>query len=457
MAALTERKIKIVRSLVENAPDRVVGSLRQALADTADESALGGVRRLVEFEVLDRTLRNTILGPVAPMFVGAGDNPRVLTFPARALSLLWRALRQAESDAIEKARADAMEAGSGHVLMANHDHLVAIAAEGLRVRSSPDYQATAEICDRARPNGAGLLSDCLAIAPVVRRASQKLPEWIAHPGGDTAAAARLAYKDAVEIDDAAGYRFFEMLAAQLAQPWMVLRVISAVMDKPTERYLADSELAGFGAAVLDEIDASLALIAGLDPEAGPMRGSSAAKLADLVVHQLVEVESSVDLQKDHGWGQRVHKQKVSLAGVVEGRLREAEKAVLDALPLHSPRQQRGNRQVPRLGVPPEQRLVTRARTLLTFNDELRSTANYGGFGAARGRLLEKLGEFLERYVDEVVDMIRNHEAEDRTLAAEFLEIAAEFSQLVSGDKAGDLVRRRAHAVLHPDSHVEGQG
>ena len=36
------------------------------------------------------------------------------------------------------------------------------------------------------------------------------------------------------------------------------------------------------------------------------------------------MESSVDLQKEHGWGQRVHKQRLSLAGVVEGRLREAE-------------------------------------------------------------------------------------------------------------------------------------
>ena len=40
MAALSERKIAIVRTLVESAPDKVVGSLRQALAETSDESAL---------------------------------------------------------------------------------------------------------------------------------------------------------------------------------------------------------------------------------------------------------------------------------------------------------------------------------------------------------------------------------------------------------------------------------
>ena len=36
--------------LVESAPDRVVGGLQEALAQTSDDSALAGVRRLVETE-----------------------------------------------------------------------------------------------------------------------------------------------------------------------------------------------------------------------------------------------------------------------------------------------------------------------------------------------------------------------------------------------------------------------
>ncbi len=458
MAALTERKMKIVRILVETAPDRVVGNLRQALADTSDESALGGVRKLVEAEVFDRTLRNMVFQPVAPMFVGGGDDSHALTFPTKALALIWRALRQDEPEALDHLRLAEDDSAAGHVLMATYDHLVQCAAAGLRARAGDDYRAAAEVCDLARPDGAALLANCLAIAPVVRHAIQKLPEWIAHPGsGDTAAAARLAYRDAVEIDEDAGYRFFEMLAAQLAEPWMVLRIISAVMEKPTERYLADSELAGFGEAVLNDIDSTLAAVAALDPETGPTQGRAAAKRVELVIHQIVEIESSVDLQKDHGWGQRIHKQRMSLANVVEGRLREAEKAALEALPLHTPRQQRVRRPVPRLGVPPDERLVGRALTLLAFSDELRATANYGGFSSARAKLVEKLGEFLGHYVEDVLDMLRAGEVEDREAVATFLEIAAEFSQLVSGEKAGELVRRRTQAALHPDSHSETYG
>ena len=101
MAALSERKIAIVRTLVESAPDKVVGSLRQALAETSDESALGGVKRLVEVEVYERNLRNTVLQPIAPMCVGAGDDPHKLTFPSRVLGLVWRGVRAMDLEDVE--------------------------------------------------------------------------------------------------------------------------------------------------------------------------------------------------------------------------------------------------------------------------------------------------------------------------------------------------------------------
>lgn len=451
MAALSERKIAIVRTLVESAPDKVVGSLRQALAETSDESALGGVKRLVEVEVYERNLRNTVLQPIAPMCVGAGDDPHKLTFPSRVLGLVWRGVRAMDdAEDITVVRDAAEHDTPAHVVTAAEDRLTVLAAAGVRAREQKDFRAAAEICDQARPGGADQLAACLEIAPIVRRATQKLPEWLAHPGGETAAGARVAYRDAVTADDDAGPRFFEMLSAQMAHPWMVLRVISAVMDKPTERYLGDSEMAGFGEGLLADIDAALATIAGLKADAGPQAGRSAAKLAELVVQQIMEIETCVDLQREHGWGHRVHKQRASLAGVVEGRLREAEKATMDALPVQPPRNPRIRRQVPRLGAAPDRRLVDRAVTLLSFSDELRSTANYGGFSSARNKMVERLGEYVDHYVDEVLDLIRTDEVEDVGIASAYLEHAALLDQLIRGGKAGELIRRRAHAALHPD-------
>ncbi len=456
MAALSERKMAIVRTLVGTAPDRIVGSLHAALAETAYDSALGGVRRLVEIEVSERTLRNAVLQPVAPMFVGGGDDGRALTFPSRALATLWRGLRAAHGGLIDRAKALVDEDAPAPVIMAAYDRLTGLAAAGLRARTAPHFLAAAEACDAGRKSGAEGLIGCLDIAPVVRRATQRLPEWIAHPGDDTAAAARLAYKDTVEVAGDAGPRFFDMLAAQLAVPWMVLRVICAVMDKPTERYLAESEMARFGAAVMEEIDASLAFIAGLQADSPVADGRSAAKRAALLLQQILEVETSVDLNKEHGWGKRVHQQRASLAAVVEGRFREAEKAVMEALPLHMPTHIRSRRQVPRLSLPPEDRAVGRVFTLLAFSDELRSTANYGGFSSARAKMVEKLTEFLTQYVEEVLEQIRHGEVEHPAIAQAFLAVAADFSHLVAGKKAGELVRRRAQAALQAGPAAEAR-
>lgn len=449
MDALSERKIEIVRHLVESAPDRVVGGLRQALSQTAIESPLGRVRQVVETEVADRTLRNHVLQPIAPMCAVAADgDPGDVTFPPRVLSLIWRALKDLLPEEVDLLRVD--DYPEPYKRIDAQDRMVAAALEGLREGSHPDFMAAGEAAEAARPGGRDQLVSCLEISSVVRRAIQKMPEWLAHVGADTTASARLAYKDAVAIADDVGPLFFHMLAAQMAEPWMVMRVISAVMDKPTERYLKDSELASFAEKLMGEIDRSVAAIAALKADEGPEAGRLAAARAELAVQQILEMEGSVEMPRDQGWGQRVVKQRASLAGAVESRLKEAERAVIEALPMFAPRNQRVRHQVPLLTEPPEARLAVRAMALLTFSHELRSTANYGGFSTARNKLVEKLSEYIDHYVEAVVDLLRTDEVDDRSIAAAFLERAAECDLLIRGDKAADLIRRRAQSALHAD-------
>lgn len=455
MTALSERQTEIVRTLVESAPDKVVGSLRQALADTSPGSALGGVRQLVEAEVADRAIRNLALQPIAPMCVVGAEDSQALTFPPRVLNLLWRALRETHGHVIDQLRNDVEDDAPPHSIIAASDQLAVAAAVGVRAREGAGFRAAAEACDAARPDGGELLADCLDLAPIVRRATQRLPDWLAHAGGETTAGARLAYRDAVAVAEDAGPRFFNMLAAQLPQPWMVLRIISAVMDKPTERYLADSELAGFGEDLMADIDQSLGVIGGLRGDDGVPAARAAAQRVDLLVQQLMEMETSVDLQREHGWGLRVHRQRASLAAVVEGRLRDAERATHEALPMTTPRQ-RARRPMPMLADPPQEKLSARALTLLSFNEQLHATANYGGFSAARNKLMESLGEYIDQYVDETIDLVRTGETQSFDNAEAFLGVAARLAQLVRGGKAGELVRRRAQTALHPEQPGRGE-
>jgi hypothetical protein len=462
MGALSDRKMEIVRTLVESAPDRIVGGLQQALAQSSGDSVLAGVKLLVEAEAVDRLLRNDVFQPVTPLFVGDGANDHSLVFPNRALSLIWRGLKTAAPT--DMAAAAGAAAAIAKALAAEQrppdptrifDTLVLTAAAALRESDGRDFRLAAELCERARPGSAEELAACMDISPVVRHTLSRLTDWVATPGDDNAAAARLAYKDAVAIAEDAGPRFFEMLAAQITPPWMVLRIISAIMDNPTERYLSVSELGGFPERELKDIDEALQAIAKLDIDGGLKAGAAAAELVGVITQQTFEMECCIELNKDSGWGKRLHGQKMSLAAVVEGKLKDAEKLAAIALPTQS-QSGRFRKQAPKLDMAPDPKLVGRAMTLLSFMAETRGYANHGGFSAAHAKVLEKLTATLDHYVDEVLDIVRNNMA-DKDLALAFLLVAADFNGLIRDDKAADLVRRRAMSACHGEPGHAAEG
>lgn len=447
MAALSERKVQIVRTLLEAAPDKVVAALATALAEITGDSALAAVRRLVEAEHRDRRLRNLVLLPIVPLCVGDGRDPTRLVFPARVLGQLWRGLKAIAPGPVEEASFCLVDYQPLESSPEPFDRLVRRAAQALRARQTPEFRLVAETCEEAQPGGADSLIACLALGDIVRRATDCLPEWTGQITDEITFAARIAYRDANAVAPDAGPRFFEMLGAQLPHPWMVLRVISAVMERPTERYLAESELAGFGERIMSDIDDELKAIARIDVDGGAAAAKAAAQLVELVTLQVTEMETCIDLSREHGWGHRIVHQKKKLATVVEGRLREADKYANLALPTGPAKLRRIRRSIPRLTLPPDERAVGRAITLLTFAREIRTSANYGGFAAARGRMIEKVGALLDHYVEELVDLMKTGDVEDEHRASAFMLVAAEFSRLLRGDKAADLVRRRAAAAL----------
>lgn len=447
MPGLSDRKIEIVRHLVESAPDKIVGGLQNALAAASGDSVLAGVRRLVESEVADRRLRNAVLSPIAPLCVAGAADQDHIRFPPRVLALIWRGLKQTCPSEVLRAERTLADYRADETSTEPFDILVTAAADALRERQQRDFVAAADLADASREDGAELLLSCLALSPIIREATLRLPDWVSRTTDERAAAARLAYNDAVVISDDAGPRFFEMLAAQLAEPWTILRIVSAVMDHPTEHYLAASEFSVFAERLMDEIDKNLTKVDQLDLNGGPQAGRDAGATVELITLQIAEIENSVELGKEGGWGARVQKQKKALASVVEGRLRECDKVIGQALPSHTVRVARAMKSLPRLTGEPDQKAVTRATTLLTFIESVRSSANYGGFASTRAKVVEKVGETIDDYVEEALSLLREGEVADPEVARVFLGIAADCSTLLRDSRSGDVIRRRATAAL----------
>jgi hypothetical protein len=258
MAAIAANKLLMVRKLVETAPDAALRSLELALSGPAGgQGALAAVRGLVEDETTARYVRNSVLAPIVPLC--AARDTEQTSFPPRTLALLWTALKAPGPQAGRGGRGALQSVGPG-----------AGPARGLQRTLQDRLQGPARP-GRARLPGAGrdLRHRRAGLVPgavaIVRAALPRLQEWVSKMSEERASSARLAYKDACAIRPDAGPLLFEMLAAHLPDDWRILRVISAVMERPNDKFWASSEVGVFGERVLADIEKNIDFIEAFDP------------------------------------------------------------------------------------------------------------------------------------------------------------------------------------------------
>ncbi|MFZ5670875.1 MAG: hypothetical protein ACOY4K_15415 [Pseudomonadota bacterium] len=448
MAELSPHKVALLKRLVSASPDELVRGLEQALCSETATGPLAAVGALIEAEAADRAVRFAVLAPVAVLFGPAVDDGRP-RFPRVALGAIWQGLK-AEAPELVREAASAFhyiepDAASPEVF----DLLCARAADGLASRETPEFAAAAAACEADRAGGAAELEFCLRLAPVARPPILRLGDWIQRMTDERRVTARLAYRDATALGEGGGPMFFEMLAGHLNPPALVLRVISAVMDHPAERYLAGSELARFGERVLTEVEAQLTQLRAMKPGASVESGREAGVAVQRAIERISELEQAVQLSKDGPWGQRLSKLKQGIAGVVESRLRDIDEASQHALPTQKLRYSaKLTRTAPKISDPPNEQAVGWALGLLAFAEAIRTCATDGGFGSVRSKVLDNLSKRIDQYVEDMLEQLRLGDIEDglEDRAREFLAIAADMLTLARDEQSGSIVRRRAAAA-----------
>ncbi|KQY93837.1 hypothetical protein ASD21_09615 [Caulobacter sp. Root1455] len=442
MAGIAANKLLMVRKLVETAPDAALRSLELALAGPAGgQGALAAVRGLVEDETAARYVRNSVLAPIVPLC--AQRDTEQTSFPPRTLTLLWSALKAKAPKEVEEAAARCnpwdLDEGPPEVF----NELCKIAAKGLRAQTDAGFQALDAICDIDE------LASCLELSAIVRVALPRLQEWVSKMSEERASAARLAYKDACKIRPDAGPLLFEMLAAHLPDDWRILRVISAVMERPNDKFWASSEVSVFGERVLTDIAKNIDLITTFDLDKGQAEGRKAAQAAHKVSQEITEFEQSVNLAKDGPWGRRIAKHKQAVAHAVETRMNGAERELLAALPLR-PISMLGGKKgkgVPQLTTEPDEALGRRLTAVLTFIAEIRGCAMQSGYGASRAKVLEKLNGRLDQYIEDILHVVRTGDGGDQGLARLYVDLAAGYIAYSRDEKTAEIVRRRAAAAM----------
>ena len=444
MPTLTHHQANLLDGLFRIAPDSTVARLEVALANEAEKGGpMADVHGLIAHEAAERRVRRAVFGPVSAL-CGVGGSVGV-RFPRRVIAQLWDALKTTQPDLVSAAEGAWSRGEDDQIAPADiYNRLCAAAAEGLR-NDSAAFAAARATLEQAGPGVAQDFNGFLALVPLGRQATTRLPDWVGRLNDEKAAAARLAYKDAVTLSEDAGPRLFDLLLANLPHPWMILRVMSAVMDRPKDSFVAASELARFGEFVLNDIDQRLAQFRKFEPEHGREAGIDASELLHVVAQEIAEFDTSIDLKKDGPWGQRVVKQRQAMAQLAETRFGQIEKAIDQALPLQMVRFGKGLRGQPKLIADPDPHLVRRAEGPLGFFDHTRAYASQFGFGASRAKVAEMLSAKLDQYVEDLLELLRADEFTHMDRVRAYLEIAADFTGATVGEQAAQIVRRRAAA------------
>lgn len=445
MSAPINDRLGVVRALLENAPDSAVRALDMALrADTS--TALAQVRAMVRAELSDRGARDVVLAPLAPLCAPRADGFKQALFPIGALSRLWRALKDLEPRLVTEAVSALALANDDEGSPPAWDDLCRAAAAAIR-ENAPTMQGLVRYLDDFQPGSADQFAGVLELAPLARTAIARLPVWLRSMTEERAAAIRLLFKDADSVAKDASPRLIEVLLAQTAEPWLLLRIISAVTHRASDRYLAVSELAEFCERVLSDIERRVGLVRTFDLDGGAPAGQAAAASAMVALGEILEFEESLDLAKQGPWGARVTQLKQSLSALTEGLLKKAPKIVGDALPLQQVRVGGMKlRMEPRLDEPPDARLVRRAMASLAFFNRCRAAAAQGGFGSVRKRAEEEIAHRLDSYLEDILVMAHGGELGAPEHAHAFLEVVADMTALAQDEKSAQIVRRRAAAA-----------
>lgn len=422
--ALSAEKSEQVARLFAVAPNEALQKLSGLLATALRaDPTLKPVYAIASAEAELRRVVWAVFEPLIPLTRARGAAPAI----RRAdLAQLWRRVAAEDGQVAER--------------------VIAL------VRTRTDDGDTPPDFDQVCKLAAGLSDDAalarwLRLAPVLRGVQARLSAWTHNLSGESVAAVRLAFKDALAVDEDAGLAFWEAVMAMLDEPHRVIRLISAAIDRPSDRYLAASELSDLGDRLLSDVDAPIAALKSFDPLRGCAAATAMAQSIATAVHIVGEFEEWLSLAKDGPWGRRIAGQKRALAQAMEARLREVEPAVSAALPTQPVRGGgRGVRPAPKLSTDPSPLLVARSEALLTLMDHARSSANAGGFASARAKLIESLEKRLDQYCEDLLDVLRHGGGDDDDRARALLEIAASFTGVVKGEESAQLVRRRAAAT-----------
>lgn len=441
MAGLSDTDLNAARSLGARASDTVLDKLIVSLSGSSP--VVVAIRRSFERERGERRAKAGVFSPLKP-FSGSGPGIAAARLTDGSEAALWSLACSFHPELCERL-IDQWSHGETATASSAADDLCRRLARALApeaVRGGRDNTALdglgGEVDD---------LRLLLTLAPLIRAALPKLSIWTHQLTAKSAAELRTAFGAAARLGEDAGPLFIEAIAGHLDEPCHVLRLISLILDQPTDEFLAGSALGPLAERLLAGIERGVSRVHGFAPGLASVDGTAVGAAVMTAAATLLEFEQWVDVGRTSGWGVRLAALRRALAVEVEAHLKMTPKIMAEALPTRSARwTQRSAPRTPKLARDPDTSAVACAREQAAFLGAIRRSPSTSGFAALLAKTCAELDDQLDSYVEGLLDLLHRASAEDRPRLQAYLDVAARLTESFGGEPAGRIVRRRAAAA-----------
>ncbi|MFT3997269.1 MAG: hypothetical protein QM667_07675 [Asticcacaulis sp.] len=444
MGALSEKRLAMVDALVKTLPVSILRPLDSSLSLSHDPQ-LSDVRRIVAQELESHAVKAQVFRPFIPLFQTRDDGIEGVLFPNWVLDRLWRAMERVEAGIMGEVRTVMRGLRSGDQTPVVFYRAVSAGAELIRLQPEEILPQGADVDDAAT---LAEFADYLDLHRLLREALLRVPDWMGRIDAEKAAAMRLAFKDASAKSESGGVRFLETLYANFDDPALVMKFVSTVTDRPTDKFLSESELAVFGERLLHAAEERLKVFEtimrrkGREPAALGEAGGWIAQCLSL----LQVLQQSVEMTREGPWGKRAGRIHQTISGLVEDRLKTVEKTIDQALPIRSERIfGRATREIPDYDGPkPEQAEL--ALQTVAFLNQIRPAASQGGYASLLTKTVQAAEKVMDDYFERVLAVAVGDEPFDPQAVMTCFDRVIALMEGLLGETKGNLVRRRVAAA-----------
>ncbi|MFT4074246.1 MAG: hypothetical protein QM647_01860 [Asticcacaulis sp.] len=458
MSEIAEKRKILLRGLVRSLPQASLRSLEMALGLTS-EPKMVAVRDLISSEMEFRHTCRAVFAPFMPLFEPRTDGLVGVSFPNWIINTLWSALESREPELQEEARHALRSLRTEDPTPVVFFRLVTAGAH--ICRTAPDLLLRKDATDEERDEVVEF-GHYLDLHRLARQVLGRLGDFMGRIDADKAAALRVMFKDASDLDTESGTRFMEIIFANLEDGAQIVKFVATVSDRPSDRFLAESEMADFGDRILDRIESDLAelkaFMGGKNTTGGKASedpGAAGGRIASCL-GQLQAFGQYIELSRGGPWGKRVTEAQQVVAGLVEQQIKGAEKALDKALPTRTERVYgRMKKDVPDFAHVPNETQMAQAHGALAFMREVRHIANAGGFASLHAKTTEACEASLDAYFTELLSIANGEDPFDREQLLGGFERVTDLMEALCGEEKAQVARRRVASsdLMNPSKNV----